>query len=179
MKLRFSGAQAVKKSCSLPNSNPLWQRELKRVSSNSKPETFQHIEISAELKRFLRKKRKINPFLKVNTMARLIVTALSEDTVAAPGNRLSNYIVVSVTDTDGNPVKGLTVENFKVDPMIGAPGGALVNVSGFFEGRLPGFYYLNVVPAHMETWKLGVYIFAVVVERGKDKGQTLASVLMD
>jgi hypothetical protein len=112
-------------------------------------------------------------------MARLIVTALSEDTVAAPGNRLSNYIVVSVTDTDGNPVKGLTVENFKVDPMIGAPGGALVNVSSFFEGRLPGFYYLNVVPAHMETWKLGVYIFAVVVERGKDKGQTLASVLMD
>ena len=31
-------------------------------------------------------------------MARLIVNAASEDTIAAPGNRLANYIVVSVTD---------------------------------------------------------------------------------
>ena len=112
-------------------------------------------------------------------MARLIVTALSEDTVAAPGNRLSNYICVSVTDTEGNPTVGLTEENFKVDPMIAAPGGATVHVSSFFPGRLLGFYYLNVVPTDMKTWKLGVYIFAVAVQKGNDKGQTLASVLMD
>jgi hypothetical protein len=112
-------------------------------------------------------------------MARLIVTALSEDTVAAPGNRLSNYICVSVTDTSGNPVVGLKEENFKVDPMIAAPGGALVSIASFFPGRLPGFYYINVTPADMHTWKLGVYIFAVVVQMGNDKGQTLASVLMD
>ncbi len=112
-------------------------------------------------------------------MTRLIVTALSEDTVAAPGNRLSNYICVSVTDTNGNPIAGLTADNFKVDPMIAAPGGATVNISSFFPGRLPGFYYLNVVPSDMHTWKLGVYIFAVAVQKGNDKGQTLASVLMD
>ena len=112
-------------------------------------------------------------------MARLIITALSEDTVAAPGNRLSNYICISVTDTNGNPITGLTAENFKVDPMIAAPGGATVNVSSFFPGRLPGFYYLNVVPADMHTWRHGVYIFAVAVQKGNDKGQTLASVLMD
>ncbi len=112
-------------------------------------------------------------------MTRLIVTALSEDTVAAPGNRLSNYICVSVTDTEGNPVVGLKEENFKVDPMIAAPGGTQVNIATFFPGRLHGFYYLNVVPADMHTWKLGVYIFAVVVRIGSDKGQTLASVLMD
>ncbi len=112
-------------------------------------------------------------------MSRLIVTALSEDTVAAPGNRLSNYICVSVTDKEGNPIVGLKEENFKVDPMIAAPGGTQVNVKSFFAGRLPGFYFLNVVPADMHTWKLGVYIFAVVVQEGKDKGQTLASVLMD
>lgn len=112
-------------------------------------------------------------------MARLIVTALSEDTVAAPWNRLSNYICVSVTDANGNPVTGLTVDNFKVDPMIAAPGGAVVHISSFFAGRLPGFYYINVVPVDMNTWKHGVHIFAVVVEKGKDRGQTLASVLMD
>ncbi len=112
-------------------------------------------------------------------MARLIVIASSEDTVAAPGNRLSNYIAISVSDLNGEPVIGLKAENFKVDPMIVAPGGSHVEISTAFAGRLPGFYYVNVVPSHMETWKGGVHIFAIAVERGTDKGQTLATVLMD
>jgi hypothetical protein len=112
-------------------------------------------------------------------MARLIVTALSEDTVAAPGNRLSNYICVSVTDAEGNPLSGLKAEDFKVDPMISAPGGGHVHINSFFAGRLPGFYYLNIAPDNMGHWKHGVYIFAIAIEKGKDKGQTLASVLMD
>ena len=56
-------------------------------------------------------------------MARLIVTAFSEDTIAAPGNRRPNYIVVSVTDAHGVPVTGLGVSNFEVDPMIAVLGG--------------------------------------------------------
>ncbi len=112
-------------------------------------------------------------------MARLIVVAFSEDTIAAPGNRQANYIVASVTDANGNPVTGLAAANFKVDPMIVGPGGALVNITGVNAGRLPGFYHINVLPIRTETWKAGVYIFAVAVERGTDKGQTLASVLMD
>jgi hypothetical protein len=112
-------------------------------------------------------------------MARLIVTAITEDTVAAPGNRLSNYICVSVTDTEGNPISGLTQDDVKVDPMISAPGGVPVYIATFFEGRLPGFYYINVIPTEMHTWKHGVYIFAITVQKGDDKGQTLASVLMD
>ena len=112
-------------------------------------------------------------------MARLIIVASSEDTVAAPGNRLSNYIAVSVEDLNGEPVTGLTADNFKVDPMIVAPGSSGVEISTVFAGRLPGFYYVNVVPLHMETWKGGVHIFAIVVKRGADKGQTLATVLMD
>lgn len=112
-------------------------------------------------------------------MARLIVTAFSEDTIAAPGNRQPNYIVASVTDVNGAPVTGLSVANFKVDPMIVGPGGALVNITGVNAGRLPGFYHINVVPINTQTWKAGVYIFAVAVERSGDKGQTLATVLMD
>ena len=45
-------------------------------------------------------------------MARLIVTAFSEDTIAAPVNRQPNYIVVSVTDVNGAPVTGLGASNF-------------------------------------------------------------------
>ena len=112
-------------------------------------------------------------------MARLIATAFSEDTIAAPGNRQSNYIVLSVTDADGAPVTGLGASNFRVDAMIVGPGGALVNITGVTAGRLPGFYHINVVPIKAETWKKGVYIFAVAVQRGADRGQTLATVLMD
>lgn len=112
-------------------------------------------------------------------MARLIVTAFSEDAIASPGNRQPNYIVASVTDMNGVPVTGLGPANFKVDPMIVGPGGALVNITGVTAGRLPGFYHINVVPIRVETWKGGVYIFAVAVEKGADKGQTLATVLMD
>ena len=112
-------------------------------------------------------------------MARLIVIACSEDTIAAPANRLPNYIVVSVTDANGVPVVGLGIPNFKVDPMIVGPGGALVNISSAYPSRLPGFYHINVLPIRTETWKAGVYIFAVAVERGVDKGQTLTTVLMD
>lgn len=112
-------------------------------------------------------------------MARLIVVAFSEDTVAAPGNRQPNYIEVSVTDGNGEPVTGLAAANFKVDPMIVGPGGALVNITGVVAGRLAGFYHVEVVPINTQTWKAGVYIFAVAVQRGTDKGQTLGTVLMD
>ena len=112
-------------------------------------------------------------------MARFIVTAASEDTIAGPGNRNPNYIVVSVTTASGAPVTGLGVKNFKVDPVIVGPGGALVDITSVTGGRLPGFYLVNVVPIKTYTWKKGVYIFAVAVAKGANKGQTLASVMMD
>ncbi len=112
-------------------------------------------------------------------MARLITTAFSEDTIAAPGNRQPNYLIVSVTDANGQPVTGLGVSDFQVDPMVVGPGGALVNITSVAAGRLPGFYLIKVVPIGTQTWKAGVYIFAVAVEKGADKGQTLATVLLD
>ena len=112
-------------------------------------------------------------------MARLIVVAESEDSIAAPGNQRPNYIVVSVTNVNGVPTTGLGVPNFKVDPMIVGAGGALVNIVSVSPGRLPGFYHINVLPIKRQTWKKGVYIFAIAVRRGRDRGQTLAAVLMD
>lgn len=112
-------------------------------------------------------------------MALLIVNALSEDTIAAPGNRQPNYICVSVTDANGAPVGGLLAANFQVDPMIVGPGGALVNITSVTNGRLAGTYLVHVVPIRRETWKAGVYIFAVAVTHGANHGQNLAKVLMD
>jgi hypothetical protein len=112
-------------------------------------------------------------------MALLIVTAFSEDTIAAPGNRQPNYLVASVTDVNGLPVSGLAIANFKVNPLIVGPGGALVNIVQVYAGIFPGFYHINVVPINTQTWKAGVYIFALVVQSGANHGQTLATVLMD
>jgi len=112
-------------------------------------------------------------------MARLIVEAFSEDTIAAPGNREPNYIIASVTDADGKPITGLGAPDFMVDPMIVGPGGAKVDIVSVHPGYLPGFYNIRVVPIRTETWKAGVYIFAVAVKKGKDQGQTLATVPMD
>lgn len=112
-------------------------------------------------------------------MAFLNVAAFSEDTIAAPANRQPNYVVVSVTNAGGTPVTGLTATNFKVDPMIVGPGGALVNIVSSTPGRLPGFYLIQVVPINTQTWKSGVYVFAVAVSKNSDQGQALATVLMD
>ena len=112
-------------------------------------------------------------------MSRLIVVARSEDTIAAPGNRRPNYIVVSVTDSNGVGIRGLTKKNFDVDALIVGPGGALVRITSVSKGRLAGFYILRVVPIRKETWKAGVYIFGVLVKVKKDTGQSLAKVLMD
>lgn len=109
----------------------------------------------------------------------LIVNALAEDTIAAPGNRQPNYIVVSVTAADGTSVLGLTAANFKVDPMIVGPGGALVNITSVIPGKLPGFYLLNTVPIGTQTWKAGVYLFAVSVTQGVKHGQAFARVKMN
>ena len=40
-------------------------------------------------------------------------------------------------------------------------------------------YIVEVVPIRTETWKAGVYIFAVAVARGPDQGQALCKVKMD
>ncbi|WP_420207880.1 hypothetical protein [Candidatus Electronema sp. JC] len=88
---------------------------------------------------------------------RLVVAAASEDGIADPGNRRPNYLVVSVTDINGEPVTGLEASSFKVDPMIVGPGGALVEITAVRAGRLPGFYHIDLVPIRRETWKQGVY----------------------
>jgi len=113
-------------------------------------------------------------------MPRLVVTALSEDLLAAPGNRKANLIVVSVTDLEGTPVRGLQTPDFDVRPIIVAPGGGRVtHLMRAIETDFPGVYLIEVVPDKKSKWKRGVYIFAVAVHKGLKRGQTLASVLMD
>jgi hypothetical protein len=109
----------------------------------------------------------------------LDVTAISENTIAHPGNRQPNYIIVSVSRENGEPVTGLTAANFKVDTLIVAPGGALVQISRVAHAGVEAYYLIEVVPIGTETWKSGTYIFGVTVTNGVERGQTLTSVVMD
>ena len=59
------------------------------------------------------------------------------------------------------------------------PGGALVNITSVTSGRLPGLYHVYVVLIRTESWKKGIYIFVIAVEKEADNEQTLATVLMD
>ena len=52
-------------------------------------------------------------------MAKLFVSAVGEDTIAAPGNAQRTYVIVSVEDSTGNPVTGMTVANFQLGTEIG------------------------------------------------------------
>lgn len=111
---------------------------------------------------------------------RLIVTAASEDTVAAPGNQRENYLLLSVTDHLGNPVTNLSASDIKVDAMLVGPGGSLVEIDSVrHSARIDGFYYVNLKPMTTTSWKSGVYVFGVAVESGSRRGQALATVQMD
>jgi hypothetical protein len=116
-------------------------------------------------------------------MARLIVEAEgtggegASSGVARPGNSDRLYLVVSVTRTSGVPSVGLAAADFRVEPIIVAPGGAAVDISNVSEQQ-QGVYLVEVVPIQGAVWQLGRYIFWIAVTGGANQGQTLASVFV-
>lgn len=112
-------------------------------------------------------------------MAKLTITAIAEDTIAAPGNTQPTYIVVSVQDVNGLGVTGLTGSNFTIGSEIVGPGGSTSHIDSVSNGKIQGTYLLKILPLAGQTWKSGVYIFSVAVTQGANKGQSLCSFLMD
>jgi hypothetical protein len=113
-------------------------------------------------------------------MSQLLVTALAEDTIAAPNNALESYIVVSVTDTNGVAVTGLAMANFAVGSPIVGPGGSVSHITAVSTGgSVTGVYIVRIAPLAGQTWKSGVYIWSVRVTSGANVGQTLCKTLMD
>ena len=110
--------------------------------------------------------------------SQLNVVGVASPINAAPGNSNSAALVISVVDENGNAVRGLGPSNFRVDATIVAPGGALVDITRADEAaRAPGFYIVEIVPTTHQgtqyTWKAGVYLFSVTVERDAYRGQTV------
>jgi hypothetical protein len=129
-------------------------------------------------------------------MARLVVEAqgtaatgasqgATDVDLATPGNSRGLPLVVSVTDADGAPVTGLGSPNFLVEAKLVAPYGSSVEIQqpNGVAGGYDGFYYVRLVPTSYQgtqhTWVTGRYVFAVVVTRGGDHGQTVLAVFVD
>jgi hypothetical protein len=113
-------------------------------------------------------------------LARLVVKAIAEDTIANPGNALESYITVSVTDANGAAVTGLTAVNFAVGSPIVGPGGSISHITAVGSGgSVSGVYNLRIAPLAVQNGKSGVYIWSVRVTSGANAGQTLCSTLMD
>src|SRR6266581_996333 len=95
-------------------------------------------------------------------MARLIVEAEAtggtgaSSGIAKPGNQFPLYIVASVTHANGAPRNGLSAADFRVVPIIVAPGGGEVTIARVIEPQ-PGAYLVEVVPIPAATWQLGRY----------------------
>jgi hypothetical protein len=117
-------------------------------------------------------------------MARLIVEAVgtagtgASSGIAKPGNQLPLYLLVSVTRGTGLPVTGLSAPDVQVDPVIVAPGGAMVTISRMIEPQ-PGTYLIEVVPIPAGMWQLGRYLFWLAIKSGSNRGQTVCAVFVD
>lgn len=110
----------------------------------------------------------------------LNVIAKGEDVIAIPGNKLPIYIIVSAIDHSGQPLTNLNILNFELNTIITPPGGSLlIETIRLIETNIEGIYLLYIIPHEQQTWKNGVYVFAISVIKDKLRGQTLVNVLVD
>jgi hypothetical protein len=105
-------------------------------------------------------------------MSRLHVAAASSPGAAEDGNREFLRVVASVIDHDGDAAEGLAASNFAAKAVIFAPGGSPVEVAAVAE-HLPGVYQVDLEPTR--PWTDGVYLIALTVEHGHDRGQTVVA----
>jgi hypothetical protein len=112
-------------------------------------------------------------------MAKLNVEAIVEDSISTPGNDKDTYLIVSITDQQGAPVEGLSMSHFTLGSEIVGAGGSISHINMVRNGKLPGIYVLFIGPSAGDTWRGGVHVWSVRVNRGEDQGTTLCSCLMD
>lgn len=89
-----------------------------------------------------------------------------------------NYIAVFVASQEGRPALGLGPANFSLRSAIPGADGAQLTISAVMAATLRGFYVLDLAPARWPPQRKGVYVFDLIVEHGKDRGQAFSSVIM-
>jgi hypothetical protein len=101
--------------------------------------------------------------------------------VATAGNSDPMPLIVSVTDTDGVPVSGLTAADFSIDAKLVGAGGSQVEIATVGGGQ-HGDYTLEIIPVTYQgtqyTWAYGRYIFFLAATHGTDRGQTICAVFI-
>jgi hypothetical protein len=108
-------------------------------------------------------------------MATLLdIVAHGNPTTAKAGNRNPAQILVSVTDSSGTPVTGLTATDITIDTLLVGAGGSNLVRSAFGLATFGGYYRIDVVPTGTLNWVAGEFDVAVMVKNGVgDKAQTI------
>lgn len=112
-------------------------------------------------------------------MALLNVYAIAEDGIAAPRNNNESAIIVSITNSKGNGVRGLGISNFTLESVMVGPGGSNSQINSVMPTETTGVYIIRISPISNRNWSSGVYVWALKVTFGDDNGQTLCSTNMD
>ena len=89
-----------------------------------------------------------------------------------------NHIAAFVANQEGMPALGLEATNFRVRPTIAGADGSLLAISDVTPSKLPGFYIVNLERSGSTPPRRGLHVFELIVEKGEDAGQALASVVM-
>jgi hypothetical protein len=101
-------------------------------------------------------------------MGRLIVNTLPD----------LNSVAAFVATSEGFPLSGLELKNFRVRSGVPGADGTMLRVAQVAPSPLRGLYTLDLVPVESAAPRKGLYVFDLIVERGNDRGQTVTSVVM-
>jgi hypothetical protein len=121
-------------------------------------------------------------------VARYLVTAKGSDLTGLDGKSEGQFLIVRVTDENGEPVEGLNKSNFNVWKL-----GSVAVLSGPKKfglqeatvvhppADLPGVYVIKLDPEGSEEKGSWVYAVAVLTgkkgKRGESRGEALATVI--
>jgi len=101
-------------------------------------------------------------------MANLIVSTLPD----------RNSVAVFVASEEGVPAVGLGPANFRVRPTVAGADGTLLTVAGVAPTGLRGFYILDLTVVDAAARRKGLYVFDLIVETGRDRGEALSSAVI-
>ncbi|MGH9662183.1 MAG: hypothetical protein ACRD96_26780 [Bryobacteraceae bacterium] len=101
-------------------------------------------------------------------MARLIINTLPA----------RNSVTAFVADESGVPATGLGTSNFRLASSPRGADGAELDIAGVTACGLRGFYLVDFTHKSNGAPRRGQYIFELIVEKGGDRGEALASVML-
>ena len=109
--------------------------------------------------------------------ARLCLETKGSAKTAKSRNHEEAAIILSITDSLGNPILNLSEKHISLRTLLVGPGGSNLEIVRI-HGGAQGIYRLDLVPVHNRSWVSGEFIIAIFVHLDEKRGQGLASFIV-